>query len=73
MSKLVRNEQKKLRATYFNGVAVAAIGVGGLTQAATMVQALKVSPVTTIFIVVCVFLSYALHSVGRVALAGLEE
>jgi hypothetical protein len=73
LSKIVSNERHKLVANYCNGIAIAAVGVGGLTQAATMVQSLNVSPWTTIFIVICLVLSYALHSLGKAALSELEE
>lgn len=73
MNKLVRNEQCKLRANYYNGVAIAAVGVGGLAQAAAMVQQQAFSPGVVVFVVICALFSYVLHSLGKTALTELEE
>jgi hypothetical protein len=73
LNKLVRNEQRKLFATFLNGVAVAMFGVGGLAQLASMVQAEIVTLSLSIFLVICVALGVGLHLWGRWALRGLEE
>jgi len=73
LSKLSRNEQCKLRANYYNGIAIAAVGVGGLAQAASMVQAEVFSPGVTIFVAICMLFSYVLHFRGKTVLAELEE
>jgi hypothetical protein len=73
MSKLVRNEQCRLRANYYNGIAIAAIGVGGLAQAASMVQTEVFSPGVTVFVVICMLFSYVLHFRAKTVLAELEE
>lgn len=73
MNKQVRNERRKLTAAFANGIAVASVGVGGLTQAATMVQMQAVSQGTTGFIAVCLLLAACLHWAGRASLRGIEE
>lgn len=73
MNKLVRNERCKLKASYYNGLAIAAVGVGGLAQAAAMVQDQTFSPGVSVFVVICAVASYALHSLGKAVLAELEE
>lgn len=73
MNKLVTNEQHKLRANYYNGVAIAAVGVGGLAQAAAMVQQQAFSPGVLVFVLICALFSYVLHSLGRAALTELKE
>ena len=73
MNKLVRNEQKKLKANFYNGVAVAAVGIGGLAQAASMVQAAVISPTMPLFVVICLSAAYILHGLGWFALRELEE
>ena len=73
MNKLVRNERCKLKANYYNGVAIAAVGVGGLAQADAMVQDQTFSAGVTVFVVICATASYALHSLGKATLRELEE
>jgi hypothetical protein len=73
LNKLVRNEQKKLKANFYNGIAVAAVGIGGLTQAASMVQAAAISPGTPFFVVICLSAAYILHALGWFSLRELEE
>ena len=73
MNKLIRNEQRKLKASFYNGVAVAAVGIGGLSQAAGMVQSAYVVPAIPFFVVICLSSAYLLHMVGRAALTELEE
>lgn len=73
MNKLVRNEQKKLFATFLNGIAIAMFGVGGLAQLANMIQAATLEVYVSVFLVICVVLGIVLHLWGRWALRGLEE
>ena len=73
MNKLVRNEQKKLRANLYNGIAIAAVAIGGLTQAATMVQAATILPAAPYFVVICLSTAYILHMLGWFSLRELEE
>jgi hypothetical protein len=73
MNKLVRNEQCKLKANYYNGIAIAAVGVGGLAQAAAMVQEQSFSTGITVFVVICAVASYALHSLAKAILTEMEE
>ena len=72
-NKLVRNEQRKLFATFLNGVAIAMFGVGGLAQVGAMVQAEALEVSVSLFLVICIFLGIALHLWGHWALKGLEE
>ena len=73
MSKLVRNEQRKLYAAFLNGIGIAAIGVGGLAQIASMVQAGKLASQVTISAGICAILGPILHWWGGRELRGLEE
>jgi hypothetical protein len=73
LNKLVRNEQKKLRANLYNGVAIAAVAIGGLTQAATMVQSATILPGAPYFVVICLSAAYILHMLGWFSLRELEE
>ena len=73
MNKLVRNEQRKLTATFINGVAIAILGVGVLAQAASMVQTTVVELRVTAFVLICIPAALALHLAGRAVLKGMEE
>ena len=73
MSKLVRNEQRKLTATFANGVAIAAVAIGGFAQAAAMVQNGIASWASIFFGVVCFAAAFGLHLLGRRYLEALEE
>lgn len=73
MNKLVRNEQQKLLASFYNGVAIAAIGVGGLAPLVGIIQSAAVSLPIAIFVAICLASSFALHSLGAAALSELEE
>ena len=72
-NKAVRNERRKLTATLLNNSAAAALGVGGLTQAAALVNGAPTTWMTPYFIVICITLGLVLHWLGRRALAELEE
>lgn len=73
MNKSVRNERRKLTASFVNGVAIAGIAVGVLTQVSGMLNTGSVSGGATVFAVICVILAIILHLVARASLAGMEE
>lgn len=73
MNKSVRNERRKLTATFVNGVAIATVAVGGLTQIAAMAQVGSVTPTSTVFVVICVVAAPILHLMARMSLGGMEE
>jgi hypothetical protein len=73
LNKVVRNEQKKLTATFINGIAIAVLGVGVLAQAASMVQTTIVELRVTAFVVICIPVALGLHVLGRAVLKGMEE
>lgn len=73
MNKVVRNEQRKLTASFINGIALAAMAVGGLAQVATFVQVGQIASGATVFALVCVTAAGGLHLVARMSLRGLEE
>ncbi|WP_375450814.1 amino acid transporter [uncultured Devosia sp.] len=73
MSTLVRNEQRKLTATYMNGIAIAMLGVGGFAPLAALVQAGTVSFAIALFVAGCILGSASLHSLARHHLRSLEE
>ncbi len=72
-NKTVRNEQRKLTAGFVNGIALAAIAVGGFAQVATFAQGGQMTGSATIFALVCIAAAASLHFVARTALKGLEE
>lgn len=72
-NKLVRNEQTKLTATFINGGAIALLGIGGLAPMAAIVQSDDVSPIVMLFVLGCLAVSAALHSIARQHLRSLEE
>jgi hypothetical protein len=74
MANLVRNERTKLTATYFNGVAIAVLVVGGL--APVIGAATSQTPLWPTVIpssVICLFTSAILHFVARRLLKGLRD
>jgi choline-glycine betaine transporter len=73
LNKVVRNEQRKLKANFYNGIAIAAVGIGGLTQAASMIQSASILPAVPFFVVICLSAAYILHMAGWAALRELEE
>jgi hypothetical protein len=72
-NKLVRNEQRKLTATYLNGAAVPVLGVGGFTPMVALAQSANPSPAAFVVVIGCLSLSGGLHWVARGILRGLEE
>lgn len=77
MSKLVQNEQRKLTATFLNGIALALFAVGGLAQTLSAFYApgpnhpdrLIVVSISLIFIAVSAWA----HQLARRVLKGLIE
>lgn len=70
---LVRNEQRKLTATYINGIALALIGVGVFAQVVAFAQNLTLSLAAMLVMICCGVVSVTLHWVARRVLGGLEE
>ncbi len=73
MNKVVRNEWRKLTATYINGVAIAVVAVGALAPAAGFAQTGVLSAAATALLVVCFMVSGALHLWALRWLRGMEE
>jgi hypothetical protein len=72
-SKLVRNEQRKLTATYVNGIALALMAVGVFAQAIAFSQSLTLTITSLVVMFACSALSLSLHWVARYLLGGLED
>jgi hypothetical protein len=72
-NKLVRNEQRKLSATYFNGAALAVLGVGAFTPVVSFAQSAQPTLAASIVVVCCILTSAGLHWLARYLLKGLEE
>jgi hypothetical protein len=68
---LVRNERVKLIATYLNGAAIAAIAVGGISQAVNGAGALSLASITGIAI--WIVISLALHLAAQAVFGRLRE
>lgn len=74
MGKLVDNEQRKLSATYLNGIAIALITVGVLAPiVAVLTGALSSLPVGLSLAAGCIALSFGIHSLARQILKRLKE
>ena len=72
-NKLVRNEQRKLTATYLNGLAMAFFGVGGFAPLVAMALSGPLAPMIHFLVVGCILASLGLHLLARHILDGLEE
>ena len=72
-NKLVRNEQRKLTATFVNGVAIAILGVGGFAPLAATAMSGPLSPIVALLVLGCASASIGLHLLVRLYLQGLEE
>ena len=72
-NKLVGNEQRKLRATYFNGVAIAIVGVGGFAPVVATAMSGPLSALVPVLVLGCTTVSIGLHSLAILSLQGLEE
>jgi hypothetical protein len=77
MNKTVRNEKRKLTASWFNAIATALMAAGGFAPVASQIYGFGSNRVdqTLVLIssVVCVAVSVGLHMVGRQFLGALEE
>lgn len=74
MNKLVRNERRKLTATYLNGLAIAVFAVGGLAPIAGLILGTVGSVAgPAILVAICLLLSGVLHWVALLMLKGMEE
>jgi hypothetical protein len=73
LNKAARNEQKKLSATFLNGIAVALFAIGVFGPVFSVAQSGGVGLVTTILAPGCGLVGYALHLLGRRVLEGIEE
>ena len=72
-NKLLRNEQRKLRATYFNGAAIAIVGVGGFAPVVATAMSGPLSALVPVLVLGCTTVSIGLHLLARLSLQGLEE
>jgi hypothetical protein len=72
-NKLVRNEQRKLTATFMNGVAMALFGIGALSPIVSLAQSANGTPTNAFVVLGCFAASLALHWMARRHLKGLEE
>ena len=72
-NKLVRNERRKLTATFVNGSAIALFAIGSFGQLTDALGGSGVAPVRLAFMVICVAGALSLHLIARNSLQGLEE
>lgn len=72
-NKLVRNERRKLTASYVNGIALALVGIGVFAQVVAFAQALSVTTASVLVMLSCSLASLILHWSARNVLGGLEE
>ena len=76
-NKLVRNERRKLRATWYNNASIAVLVAGFLSPFWTIIYGTAATPVDdlsrTSGFLVCVAVGVLLRFAGRWALGGLEE
>jgi hypothetical protein len=77
MNKTVRNERRKLTASWFNAIATAIMAAGAIAPVASQIYGFGSNRVdeTLVFFssAVCVAMSLVLHLIGRQHLGGLEE
>ncbi|PZQ49614.1 MAG: amino acid transporter [Rhodovulum sulfidophilum] len=75
--KTVHNERLKLSATFLNGLAIAALAVGGVTPLVQALRTAEISPGewrgTLIAATVCFGGAVVLHFIARMILGGLRE
>jgi hypothetical protein len=72
-NKLVRNEQRKLTATYLNGIAIGVFGIGGFTPIIALAQGANPSLASFMVVIACFMGSVGLHYLARRTIGGLEE
>jgi hypothetical protein len=77
MNKTVRNERRKLTASWLNAIATALVAAGGFAPVASQIYGFGSNRVDQTLVLassaICVVLSLGLHLVGRQLLGGLEE
>lgn len=73
MNKAVRTERRKLSATFVNGIAIAFVAIGGVAQAAGLLDRGEVTAEIALFVVICVMFGALLHWIARASLGGMEE
>jgi hypothetical protein len=77
MNKTVRNERRKLTASWFNTIATALLAAGLFAPAASQIYGFGWNRVDQTLVLVssavCLAVSVGLHLMGRQLLGGLEE
>jgi hypothetical protein len=77
MNKTVRNERRKLTASWFNAIATALMAAGVFAPAASQIYGFGSSRLDQTLVLissaVCLAVSLVLHLAGRQLLGGLEE
>jgi hypothetical protein len=76
MNKTVRNERRKLTASWFNTIATALMAAGVFAPAASQIYGFGSRVDQTLVLIsstVCLAVSLILHFSGRQVLGGLEE
>jgi hypothetical protein len=77
MNKTVRNERRKLTASWFNAIATALMAAGVFAPVASQIFGFGPNRVDQTLVlassIVCAAASLILHSIGRRVLGGLEE
>jgi hypothetical protein len=77
MNKTVRNERRKLTASWLNAIATALVAAGGFAPVASQIYGFGSNRVDQSLVLissaVCVAVSVVLHLIGRQHLGGLEE
>jgi hypothetical protein len=73
VNKVVRNEERKLTATYFNGIAIAVMAAGTFAPVVAIMQSGDIDGTSGPFVIGCILVSVALHSFARLFLRGMEE
>jgi hypothetical protein len=77
MNKTVRNERRKLTASWFSAIATALVAAGGFGPVASQIYGFGSNRADQTLVLVssavCVAVSLGLHLVGRQLLGGLEE
>jgi hypothetical protein len=77
MNKTVRNERRKLTASWCNAIATAIMAAGGFAPVASQIYGFGSNRADQTLVLissaVCVAVSLVLHLIGRQHLGGLEE
>jgi hypothetical protein len=73
MNKVVRNERRKLRATFLNSIGIAVMAAGAFSTVLNGTRAGSVSFNDWVTVAICVLLGASLHFAAVWSLRGLEE